>query len=394
MGSDEDIELKDVKEIEELSGKLKHEDAEDKLMHSVLENDSEAVNDGKLLNEIMNQGMSTFIPDMMFEQMVKNYAMAEQIFGEKMIRLISGYDPNYIKRNIKIPEFARELKQKLAEGSKQLKKKGLLDKEGMISDFGIKLASLVLYTDELDKMISKGLFGEKIHKKSYVYGDKGDDREYRKGDRYRDFAIKKAVKTAIRRGHTQLETGDFRTYNRRSKGSVNIIYALDASGSMKGDKIETAKKAGIALAFKAINSRDKVGLVVFGDEVKEEVAPCLDFPLLIDMITRVRASSETNFTEMIKRAVVMFERGDMTKHLILITDALPTVGKEPMNETLEAVSLARSLGVTISVVGIQLDSEGGRFAEKMARLGEGRLHIVKNVKDMDKIVLEDYYSVV
>ena len=37
-----------------------------------------------------------------------------------------------------------------------------------------------------------------------------------------------------------------------------IIYGLDASGSMKGNKLKAAKKAGIALAFKAIEEKNTV----------------------------------------------------------------------------------------------------------------------------------------
>ena len=392
---EEIIELKSTQKAEELSGKLDRNDEEEeqKLMHSVMENDTDTINDGKLLNEAINQGTSTFTPDLMFEQLVQNYSLAEKIHGKRLIRLISGYDPSYVKRNINIPEFARILKQELESKFQNMKKKGIVDGEGFISDKGIKLASLILYTEELDNLIPTGILGEKTHKKSFIYGDREDYRNYRKGDRYKDFAINKAIKVAIRRGHTKVEQGDFRTYERKSKGSVSIIYALDASGSMKGKKIETAKKAGIALAYKAIQGRDKVGLVVFGDEIKEELSPCLDFMSILEKITKIKASKETDMTQMIKRSISLFERGNMTKHLLLITDALPTVGNEPEEETLVAVSIARSYGITISVIGIGLDEQGSKFAEKVARFGEGRLYIVKNLKEMDKIVLEEYYAI-
>ena len=34
-----------------------------------------------------------------------------------------------------------------------------------------------------------------------------------------------------------------------------------------------------------------------------------------------------------------------------------------------------------------------KLAEKIVQLGEGRLYIVKNLEELDKIILEDYYSV-
>ena len=58
--------------------------------------------------------------------------------------------------------------------------------------------------------------------------------------------------------------------------------------------------------------------------------------------------------------------------------------------SLEAVSQARSQGVTISIIGIQLDKEGQDLAEQMARLGDGRLYLARQLNEVDKLILEDY----
>lgn len=362
-------------------------------MHSVLENDSDTVDDGKLLNESFNQGISSFSPDMMFENIVQNYANAERIYGERMIRLLTGYDPNYVKKNIRIPEFCRELKSDIESNVKNMKKNGLLDKEGMITSNGLFLASLVLYTEELDNLIPKGFVGKKENKKKSHYGEKSDIRNYLNHDRFKDIDMRKSIKKSIRRNHTSIVKDDLIVSERISKGSIEIIYALDASGSMKGKKIETAKKAGIALAFKAIENRDKVGLIVFGTEIKEEIPPTLDFSLLLRRITCIKASNETNFTATIDKAIQMFSRKNTTKHLILLTDASPTIGSNPEEDTLHEVSKATSLGITTSVVGIDLDKGAEEFAKKLTQLSNGKLYTVRNLENLDRIILEDYYSI-
>ena len=389
-----ETEIKEASEAEELTGGLKRQSEEDKLMNSVLENDKEIVDDGRLIKDAINQGIGSFTPNLLFEQIVKNYSIAEQIYGESLIKLLSGYNPGYIKRNINIPEFQRELRKRIEEKIEQLKDKGLLEKDGFITGRGIELASLILYTEELDNIIPKGIFGEKMHKKPSHYGDKEDAKQYKKGDRYRDIAIKKSAKLAIRRGHKELIKKDLKSFERQSKGQCYIIYALDASGSMKGKKIEQCKKAGIALAFKAIDEKDKVGLIVFGSDIKQSIEPTTDFPLLLKEITSARASKETDIKATLRKAVELFPNEKITKHLILLTDALPTVGENPEEETLEEVSAARANGITISVIGIGLDEKGKNLAEKIAALGEGRLYIIKDLENVDKIVLEDYYSVI
>lgn len=73
---------------------------EDKLMHSVLKSDKKTVEHAELLQEAANQNIGMFTPDMMYSQMVKNYAQAERMLGEKLVRLLTGYDSGYIGRNI------------------------------------------------------------------------------------------------------------------------------------------------------------------------------------------------------------------------------------------------------------------------------------------------------
>ncbi|MBW2997428.1 VWA domain-containing protein [Candidatus Woesearchaeota archaeon] len=387
------VDVSKFSKAEELTGKLELQDVDEKLMHSVLENDQSVIDEGMVIEEALNRGIGAFTPDMMFERLVKNFTMTKSMFGESLIRAVSGYDPEYLDKNLGIPEFQRELKKRIEENLDRFKKDGIIDKQGLITEKGIELASLVLYIQELDNIVPKGVHGERVHKKESIYGDKQDVRDYRKGDRYKDVAIKKSAKTAIRRGHSEIELSDLKTHERQSKGEVYIVYAMDASGSMKGDKIGVCKKAGVALAYKAIQERDRVGLIVFGTEIKEVIEPTRDFSLLLNSITRIRASAETDMAATIKKAVEMFPSTNVTKHLLLLSDALPTKGDDPEKATLEAASFARTNGITISLIGINLDDKGKSLAEKLVEIGRGKLYIVKDLKEIDKLVLEDYYAV-
>jgi Mg-chelatase subunit ChlD len=387
------VDVSGLSPLEELDGKLKLENVDDKLMHSVLENDKDVIDEGMVIEEALNRGVGAFTPDMMFEKLVKNFTLTKSLFGQALIRAVSGYDPEYLEKNVGIPEFQRELKKKIENRVDKFKKDGVIDSQGLITEKGIELASVIMCIQELDNIIPKGIHGERVHKKQYIYGDKQDVRGYRKGDRYKDVAIKKSAKTAIRRGHDSIQMGDLKTFERQSKGEVYIIYALDASGSMKGDKIGVCKKAGVALAYKAIKEKDKVGLLVFGTDVKDAIAPTTDFGQILNSITRIKAAAETDMAATIKKAIELFPSKDVTKHLLLLSDALPTRGEDPEKETLEACSMARARGITISLIGINLDNKGKKLAEKLVEIGSGKLYVVKDLKEIDRLVLEDYYSV-
>lgn len=387
---DSNVDVKKFSEIEELTGKLNISDEAKKLMRSVMENDQNTIDEGKLIKEAYNAGMSSFTPSMMFENLVKNFSLAKQLYGETMIRLLTGYDPSYIEKNISVPEFKNLLKKAIEEKVNQLKKDKILDKNDSITETGTELAMVVMAAEELENIMPKGYLGERVHKKSSIYGEKEDYKTYKKGARYRDIAIKRSVRIALRRGHEKIEEKDLRAFERMQKGTVSIIYAVDSSGSMKGKKIDAAKRAGMALAYKAIGEKDKVGLIIFGDKIHESISPTDDFTLLLKKLTKITASRETNLVLAIKKASELFPSAESTKHLVLITDVLPTSGQQPEKETLDAAAEARANGITISIVGITLDKKGKELGMKIAEIGAGKFYTAKNTDDIDKIVLEDY----
>ncbi|MBD3313721.1 VWA domain-containing protein [Candidatus Woesearchaeota archaeon] len=382
-----------LEEAEEASGKLKMQNIDDKMMRSVLESDKDTIDKGKLVESAFDMGINSFSPDLMFEQVVNNFKLAEQIYGESILRELFGEEPDYIEKNVRIPEFQRQLKNSLKKNLKELSDDGIIDRKFNITEKGIELASLVMYTEELDNIIPKGFAGQRMHKKQSHYGGKEDVKDFRRGDRYKDIALRKSIKTAIRRGHKDIHDKDLKTFERQSRGQVNIIYALDSSGSMKGRKIGSCKKAGIALAYKAVSNKDKVGLIVFGEDIKSQVEPTMDFTRLLKEIVRIKASKKTDLVKTIERAVEIFPDNDATKHLILLTDAMPTAGEMPEKETLEAAGIAANADITISLVGINLNKKGEELARKIIEIGKGRLYSIKNLENMDKLVLEDYYSV-
>ena len=114
---DSEQEIHEKEKIEELTGKLSFQNVENKLMHSVLENDKATIDKGKLISDSINQGFQSFTPDLLYQQLVKNYSMAKHIYGPSLLKLASGYNPDYIEKNINIPEFRKELKFRIEKTS-------------------------------------------------------------------------------------------------------------------------------------------------------------------------------------------------------------------------------------------------------------------------------------
>ncbi|MGV8162716.1 MAG: vWA domain-containing protein [Candidatus Nanoarchaeia archaeon] len=377
---------------DELSGKMRKDNRDDKLMHTQVEVDKDRIDKARVLSDAINNNVSSFSPDLTFEQFVNNYSSAKKLFGETLVRELTGYDSSVVEKSMRVPEFKRELKERIKQNIDRLKQEGLLDKEGFITDMGYDFAALSMLSDELEKLEGKGFMGENVSKQKSFVGDVQDYRAFRTSDRYKSISLKQTIKKAIRRKHDTIVREDLVSADHESKGRLEVIYALDNSGSMKGEKIGVAKKAGLALMYKAISNGDRAGLIVFGSKVQQVVSPTKDFSSLFKELMRIKTSGETDIAACIESSVRLFSRTAKTKHVVLITDALQTLGKMPEKEVLESISNAADIGITFTVVGIGLNKEGARLAKKIADVSKGSLYEVKSLDNLDQIVVEDYYK--
>ncbi len=360
----------------------------DKLPGSLAETDKKKVENAGIISDMVNHSVG-FTPDLAFENLVKDYASAKKLYGPTLIRKLTGFTEEHLLRNIRLPEFRRELKGVLEKKMEEMMEEGLLDREGQVTEEGYELSAAVLYLEELESLRSRG-YGDKLARKISPYGERSGQKSYARGDPYRDIGIRSSIKKAARRARTSLSKDDLVVFRMKDKSSARIVYAIDNSGSMRGRKIEMAKRAGFALMYQAIENRDKIGLVTFRSDIAESIPPSDDFRYLATVLSKARAFKETDIAKAIRESIALLSKETFTRHIVLITDAMPTVGSDPFQQTLEEAAAAYGRGITISVVGIQLTEKGIELAKKIAETSGGRFYIVRDLEDMDIIVLDDY----
>jgi Ca-activated chloride channel homolog len=170
-----------------------------------------------------------------------------------------------------------------------------------------------------------------------------------------------------------------------------LSMVLDRSGSMAGDKIETAKKAALAVLDK-LDERDQVGLVVFDDEI-EVVQPA-------EPVTpRVKAKIRSALAELQARASTAlyegwlsgcrllagdqpFDGNKVLARCFLLTDGLANRGlTDPEQIATQAADVRRQSGIGTSTFGIGPDYDEALLGP-MAVAGGGQFHNLRTPEEI------------
>jgi Ca-activated chloride channel homolog len=158
---------------------------------------------------------------------------------------------------------------------------------------------------------------------------------------------------------------------------IDIILALDVSGSMQADDL----KPNRVEAAKAVLSRfvsglvsDRVGLVVFAGSSFSQCPLTTDYEIVKNFINQVDLETvripQTAIGEAILTGVNRLEKSGPTKIIILATDGANNRSISPV----EAAKVAAYKGVKIYTIGI--GKKGG--VPVMQRGYDGRMHQVMN----------------
>ncbi len=141
--------------------------------------------------------------------------------------------------------------------------------------------------------------------------------------------------------------------------SKNIVFILDTSGSMKGEKIEQAK-AALSFCLNSLNPGDRFGLIDFDDQVKpfktglvrasrENVKEALSF------VEHTEAEGGTNINEALLTGLRQTQGAEGPSFIIFLTDGLPTVGETDINNILKNVKDANRSSTRLFVFGVGYD---------------------------------------
>jgi Mg-chelatase subunit ChlD len=154
-----------------------------------------------------------------------------------------------------------------------------------------------------------------------------------------------------------------------------LALVIDRSGSMSGEKLEMARRAGIA-AVRVLSPRDYATVIAF-DQFPQTVVPMrriTDPRSAASRIARIDEGGGTDLYPGMEQGFQAFASATdaAVKHMIVLTD-----GQTPPNNHVQLAAKMRAQGITVTSVGVGSDCDRNLLS-RIAAAGGGKFYAVNN----------------
>jgi Ca-activated chloride channel family protein len=180
-----------------------------------------------------------------------------------------------------------------------------------------------------------------------------------------------------------------------ARPSVDLAIVLDRSGSMSGDKILSAKQAGLELLSR-LEPRDRVTLISYDSLVNTHTsllaADSAGILRLRTELLAVEPGSMTALGPALFTALDEFDAhppaSDRLTHVVLLSDGLANEG-ETRSEVIGArTARGYQHGTTVSTLGMGLDYNEDLMTE-IADQGGGRYHFIEDATQIPAVLADE-----
>ncbi|MDR1385029.1 MAG: VWA domain-containing protein [Planctomycetaceae bacterium] len=149
-----------------------------------------------------------------------------------------------------------------------------------------------------------------------------------------------------------------------------VVFVLDCSGSMSGNKIEQARES-LKFVLDKLNEGDKFNIITFNSGVSTYKQDLIDYNSKtkqesLDFCDSIRATGETNIHDAIKTTLAMVKDKEHPSYLIFLTDGQPTSGITDESKIVVDAIESNSNKTRMFVFGVGNDVNS-RLLDKLAR---------------------------
>lgn len=169
---------------------------------------------------------------------------------------------------------------------------------------------------------------------------------------------------------------------------LNVGLVIDRSGSMKGEKLDYARKAAV-YAVEQLLPSDRVGVVTYDDRVETLLpsTPAVNKHHIIQKIKRLHAGNATALhAGWVQGGIVVSEalQPEFLNRVLLLSDGLANVGETNADAICTDVRGLAERGVSTTAMGVGRDYNED-LLEAMARSGDGNYWFIQSPSQIPTI---------
>ncbi|MBI3650004.1 MAG: VWA domain-containing protein [Acidobacteria bacterium] len=166
----------------------------------------------------------------------------------------------------------------------------------------------------------------------------------------------------------------------------DIVFVLDTSGSMSGDKIEKAR-AALKFGVDSLSPRDRFNIVSFSGEehlMKGTLIEASSEGKRVGQkfIEDLRAEGGTNINDALVAAFKQFQSSDRPAMIVFLTDGLPTVGTTDTKQIIKNVTETNRAKVRLFSFGVGYDVNTN-LLDKLSADNRGTSDYIEPQEDLE-----------
>ena len=166
----------------------------------------------------------------------------------------------------------------------------------------------------------------------------------------------------------------------------DIIFVLDTSGSMSGEKIAKAK-AALKFGVESLSPQDRFNIISFSGEEHLMKAALVEAgsagkQVGVKFIENLRAEGGTNINDALVAAFKQFQPGHRPAMVVFLTDGLPTVGPTDVKQIVRNAGEANRGGARLFSFGVGYDVNTS-LLDKLAAENRGASDYIEPQEDLE-----------
>jgi len=173
----------------------------------------------------------------------------------------------------------------------------------------------------------------------------------------------------------------------------NVVFVVDRSGSMSGQKIEQAKSA-LRFVLNNLAQGDLFNIIAY-DSTVESFQPELQRfndqtrQAALGFVEGLYAGGSTNIDGALQAALAQLHDDSRPNYIVFLTDGLPTVGEKNESKIVDQAQGANKARARIFSFGVGYDVNS-RLLDKLSRTCFGQSHYVRPNEDIEEQVARLY----